>query len=305
MGRRPFAPEQLRRGAFTIEQARAAGLTRFHLESREWRRLTTGVYAWAGLPDGPLLEISAACLRLPLDAVVAGRSAAWLHGLDVRPTDPVELFVTEHSGVTSRVGVAVRRAHLEPADVTQVQGVRSTAPCRTLFDLSSRLPFREAIVAADSALRIGLVSASELATWADRHPRAKGIRAFRRVVENAEPLSESPMETRLRVLLVLAGLPRPEAQVDLVDEHGEFLGRADLYYPGVRLAIEYDGSTHRESLVEDNRRQNRILAAGYSLLRFSAADLRTPAAIVAQVRGALPPGYQTSRSRLNASAATG
>jgi very-short-patch-repair endonuclease len=101
-------------------------------------------------------------------------------------------------------------------------------------------------------------------------------------------MAESPMETRLRTLLVLGGLPRPVAQVSLHDDHGRFLGRADLYYPSHRLALEYDGGTHRNSLVEDNRRQNLILSAGFRILRFTAADIRgTPNAVVEQVRAAL------------------
>ncbi len=96
------------------------------------------------------------------------------------------------------------------------------------------------------------------------------------------------METRLRLLLVLAGLPRPHAQVSLHDDAGRFVGRSDLYYPVQRLAIEYDGSTHRESLTADNRRQNRLINAGYRLLRFSAADvLSAPDSVVFLVRQAL------------------
>src|SRR5215472_18073560 len=115
-----------------------------------------------------------------------------------------------------------------------------------------------------------------------RAPQGHG--ALRQVIELAEPASESAMETRLRMLLVLAGLPRPEAQVPLHDERGRFVGRPDLYYPEHRLGLEYDGATHRTSLAQDNRRQNRLQDAGYRLLRFTAADInRTPDGVVALV----------------------
>jgi hypothetical protein len=92
------------------------------------------------------------------------------------------------------------------------------------------------------------------------------------------------METRLRLLLVLGGLPRPLAQVALHDGDGRFLGRPDLYYPDQRLGIEYDGATHRDSLADDDRRQNRLLDAGHRLLRFTAQDIaRSPDAVVALV----------------------
>ena len=104
----------------------------------------------------------------------------------------------------------------------------------------------------------------------------------------AEPATESVMETRLRLLLVLAGLPRPDAQIPLHDDAGRFVGRPDLYYPLQHLALEYDGSTHRERLTADNRRQNRMINAGYRLLRFSAADvLSAPDSVVSLVKQAL------------------
>lgn len=93
------------------------------------------------------------------------------------------------------------------------------------------------------------------------------------------------METRLRMLLVLGGLPRPEVQASIRDDQGNFLGRPDLLYRDRRLAIEFDGGNHRDRLVEDNRRQNRIIGAGYRLLRFTATDVyRTPDSVVMQVR---------------------
>lgn len=88
--------------------------------------------------------------------------------------------------------------------------------------------------------------------------------------------------------LILARLPRPEVQVPLHDERGRFIGRPDLYYPAHRIGLEFDGGTHRDSLVEDNRRQNRLLNAGYRLLRFTAADVYNhPDEVIAQVRAAL------------------
>ena len=96
------------------------------------------------------------------------------------------------------------------------------------------------------------------------------------------------METRLRWLLLSAGLSAPEVQTDLYSSTYEFVGRADLYYPSAHLVIEFDGGNHRDRLVSDDRRQNLLVSAGYRVLRFTGADLRgRPAAVVAQVRGAL------------------
>ncbi len=83
----------------------------------------------------------------------------------------------------------------------------------------------------------------------------------------------------------MAGLPRPEAQVSLHDSAGRFLGLPDLYYPDRRLGLEYGGATYRDSLVADNRRQNRPVNAGFRMLRFTAADIfQSPESVIGQVR---------------------
>src|SRR5438105_14593697 len=94
------------------------------------------------------------------------------------------------------------------------------------------------------------------------------------------------METRLRMELIRARLPVPCVQADIRDAAGNFIGRADLYYPDRRLVIEYDGENHKDRMIADMRRQNALVNAGYHLLRFTAADLRAPRSVVTQVRPA-------------------
>src|SRR5260370_33172229 len=84
------------------------------------------------------------------------------------------------------------------------------------------------------------------------------------------------METRFRLLLVLAVLPRPLVQVRLYDDKGHLIGRPDLYYATQRLALEYDGSSHRETMAADHRRQNRLLNTSFRILRFTPADVLSP-----------------------------
>lgn len=288
MARRPVVPPELTHGPFTLADARRAGLTRRQLQGASWRRVDTGLYAWAGCADSPELVLAAVLRRLPVGAVFSGRTAAWLHSLDVPPCDPVEVTVPLTSGVSTRSGISVQRARLDAEDVVQRCGLPATSAVRTVADIAGRRPLVEAVTIADMALHEGSVELADLRqTLASRAGR-NGASRFRRVIELAEPAAESPMETRLRLLLVLAGLPRPEAQVRLHDEHGRFLARPDLYYPSQRLCIEYDGTTHRESLIEDNRRQNRLQNAGFRLLRFTAADvIRSPDSVVTLVREAL------------------
>ncbi len=164
----------------------------------------------------------------------------------------------------------------------------TTSPLRTVVDLAVRGALTEGVVAADLFLHARLVSIAQLLACATERPGTKGIARLRRVIALAETKAESAMETRLRMLLVLAGLPRPGVQVSIRDDEGHFLGRPASLYRRERLAIEYDGGNHRDRLVDDNRRQNRLIGVGYRLLRFTASDLYgRPESVVAEVRHGL------------------
>lgn len=291
MPQAPRVPVELTTGPFTLDEAHRAGLTRRALQGPTWRRVGPGLYAWARVAGDPALTLAAVARRLPPGAAFADRTAGWLHGLDLVPCDPVQVAVPESGRVSGLSGVSVRRAVLPAADLVERRGLPSTSALRTVADLGSRLELVEAVVAVDAALHRRLVSLAQLRAHLAARPGAKGVARLRRVVDLAEPAAESPMETRLRLLLVLAGLPRPRAQAAVHDEHGRFLGRPDLYYADERLGLEYDGGTHRDSLAGDDRRQNRLLTAGVMLLRFTAADVhKSPDAVVAQVEAALRRG---------------
>ena len=277
MARAPLIPSQLTTGPFTLADARKAGLDRWHLRGSSWRRVAPRTYLWTGLTQTPTLRLSAAHLRLPANAAFSGRTAAWLHGIDIEPCNPIEVTVPKAAGIAARSGLALSRAALPESDVVLAKGLRATSIVRTLKDLCSRLGVTEGVVVLDMALHARIVDLSALKTC----PALK----LRRALNFAEPATESPMESRLRMLLVLGGLPRPQAQVNLTDRRGRFLGRPDLYYPDHRLALEYDGGIHRDRMAEDNRRQNRLISEGIRLLRFTAGDiLGTPDLVLSQVR---------------------
>jgi hypothetical protein len=279
---------QLTTGPFTLTDARREGLDRWHLEGASWRRVGPSSYVWAGLKQSPTLRLSAACLRLPHVAAFSGRTAAWLHGIDVELCDPIEVTIPKGSGASARSGLVVRRAALPKSDVAIVHRLRATSINRTLRDLCSRMSLTEAVVVIDASLHAGIADLTALKTYATARSHRGGAVNLRRAIGLAEPLAESPMESRLRMLLVLGGLPRPQAQVSLIDRRGRFLGRPDLYYPERRLALEYDGGFHRDRMAEDNRRQNRLISNGIRLLRFTAGDiLGSPDAVVPQVRAML------------------
>jgi hypothetical protein len=225
---------------------------------------------------------------MPKGAAFSGLSAAWLHGLDVDPGEAIEITVPAEARVSVRVGLQVHRRALADGEVVTTRGMPATSMPRTLRDLCLGKTLMECVVLVDMALHARLVSLEMLQTSVMELAGKQGVYGLRRAIEHGEPKAASPMETRLRMTVVLARLPRPQAQVAIYDRDRGFCGRVDLYYPNERLALEYDGATHDGSLAEDNRRQNRLIGAGVTLLRFTAGDIyRTPDVVARQVREAL------------------
>jgi very-short-patch-repair endonuclease len=287
VARTPFIPPELAGRPFTLAEARAAGLTKSALKGKTWRRLSAELYCRTELGENPSLLLSAWQRLLPAEAVFSSATAAWLLGLDLEPIDPVQIVVPPESGIRSRAGLSVRRCELSHAEVVSIRGLRATALPFTLAALCLERTAVEALVAIDMAVRAGLTDAAALGRYAQAAQGRPGAGKLRSLAQFAAP-AESPMETRLRWLLIQAGLPRPEVQTNLHDSKGRFIGRADLYYPAAKLVLEYDGGNHRERLVEDDRRQNLLINAGFRLLRVTAADIHNrPDVVEAQVRIAL------------------
>jgi len=235
------------------------------------------VYCWKGDSADQWSLLDSYRRMLPPCAVFVGRTAAWMHRLDVQPTNPVQVALPLDVRLASRAGLEVRHCDLGD-EVQLINGVAATTIERTLLDICARSSAVDALIVLDMALLAG--------HGLGRYEGRPGAARLRRLAPFAAP-AESPMETRLRWILIQAGLPVPEVQTDLYDGDGRFVGRADLYYPAIHVVIEFDGANHRDRLVNDNRRQNALVGAGYRVLRFTTADLYgRPQAVVAQVEAA-------------------
>src|SRR5438132_2605756 len=307
VARNPRIPLELTKRPFSLQEARKVGITLSSLRGRAWRRLGSELYCWSGLRENPWLLLTTWQDLLPSGAIFSGATAAWIIGLDFDPANPVEIVVPPDSGVRSPPGLSARRCAVASSEAVVVRGLRATTLFRTLRDLCVQWPAVEALVAIDMAVRLGLTDQGALARHAGAASGRPGAHRLRTLAMLAAS-AESPMETRLRWLLIQAGLPRPEVQTDLRDGDGRFVGRVDLYYPASRLVLEYDGGNHRDRLVEDNRRQNLLIKAGFRLLRFTAADIHSrPDVLVAQVRGVLtaPPHSMFGAKRAEMSSTNG
>ena len=279
----------------------AAGLiTQAQLRSTAWRRLLRGVYADADLPVTHELRCRAvAAYALPEGGAIAGRSAATLFGPGLSgPADAVETIVPTSARPRMR-DVIAHNPRVTPDELCLVRGMPVTTPLRTCWDLAQWLPVTEAVVLIDRLIGSRLVTGAELAAYLAARPGAIGAARFRKALPLADGRAESPQETRLRVTMVLGGLPRPEVQWDIRDAAG-FVGRVDLAYPQERVAVEYDGVWHAsaDQLRHDRRRLNRLQTAGWLVIHVTGDRLRDdPAGVVREIAGALRAHRRTRAPR--------
>lgn len=138
---------------------------------------------------------------------------------------------------------------------------------------------------------MGRFDPTEPAAPVARHPGDRGLVALRGAVVLADPRSESPMKTRIRVAIHRHGLPPPELQ------HPVGPYRLDLAHPRVRLAVEYDGRDHRtpRRAVRDLRREAYLSRVDRDVLRLDAATVHIPREVAR--RRSAPCGVGAARGR--------
>jgi len=237
------------------------------------------------------MRLAAARLVLPAHAVLCGLTAAWVHGADVRREDDLDVHVGFPKGrrLRRRDGLDVCQETLDESDWAEIDGVRVTTPLRTTFDCLRWLRGVDRLVVADALTHAGLVTLPELQAYFSSKRRLRNLRIAELLLDDIEPLTESPMETRLRFVLVDGGLPRPVAQHDIFRaEDGTFIGRADFAYPEHKVVVEYDGAWHWVQRRADERRRTAMRLAGWVVLVFDADDVYgDPDRVVREVRAAL------------------
>ena len=279
---------------FRGTEAVAAGLvTPARLRGPEFQRLLPDTYAPSDTRVDLRLRSLAAYLWAGPGAVLCGYSAAELLGASCAPlAAPAEVTViADGTGLRTRTGVVrVRRDVLHPGEITDVDGVRVTGRLRTSFDLARWLPLAEGVVAVDALAR-GAFHPDLLLNFTVRYRGLRGVRNVLDVLTWADARSGSPPETRLRLLLTWAGLPRPVPQHPVLDDERRRAIWLDLAYPEHRLGVEYDGGDHfatPEQARADAQRHTRLVAAGWRVLRYTSDEMRhEPDRIVAEVCRAL------------------
>lgn len=281
-------PAGLVGGPFPVADALELGISADRLRARD---LDAGIHG-ARMPRGA--DLPARCRALLMvcrpDAVVCGPTAAMLHGIPVPhrfgETSPIHVAVPPGAAAVRRAGVVGRRLDIAGTEVTVVQHVMVTRPERTWCDLAAHLTVPELVAAADAMVRSGTSDAQGLRAAVEAHPDFRRRRKLGTALELVDAASESPKESELRAVVVLGGLPRPEANVEIRDRDGRFVARVDLLFREYGEILEYHGDHHRTDLRQwrrDRTREAELESLGYHVMEVTEADLRRPQSLVERI----------------------
>jgi very-short-patch-repair endonuclease len=290
-------------GLFQRTQAHEIDVSDRMLRARVRRgtldRLSLDVFRIAGTPDSWHQRLLAAAWNGGPDCCVSHRAAARLHAYDGFRSDIVEVLHHQRRDHRVAPGVTVHvTSLLDAIDRTMCGPIPVTTPIRTLIDLGSVVPIERLEEALDSAERDGTVDRIALAARhaAIRRSGRNGVRALAQLLETRAARAATPqsvLERRLLRLLAAAGLPEPECQVRVPRADGGY-AYIDCAYVNVRLGIELDGHQWHatpQQRQRDHERQNQVVSADWTILRFTFADVaQRPEHVANVVRRALLAG---------------
>jgi very-short-patch-repair endonuclease len=289
---------QRQHGLVTSEQATTLlGPSRKQRWVTERRLLSVqpGVLRMAGAPETWHQALMAA--QLSADAVVSHRSAAEMWGL-IQPAGYIDISIKAPTQPRLRPpAIAHRILDLHPELAVEREGMRMTDPTRTIIDLGLVLPLwsvRDALSRGISTRLFRIADVKGLRDALGRKGR-NGTGVVRELLEErlltGRP-EDSLLEKRLADLARRYDLPSMATQHE-VWHAGRFVGRVDGAYPDRKLAIEVDGFEHHsspEAFQRDRTRQNRLVALGWTVLRFTWDDVvKRPAMVAKTIREAVQP----------------
>ncbi len=254
------------RRPFTRAAALRAGIGAKALRGPRFRRILRGVFVDASVRRWDEERIDAALLWYDASAYASHASAARLLRVPIPASPDEHVTVLDPRHRRRREGVICHVA-LEP-DAAMVRGRRCSTPAALFGELATTLDLVDLVVVGDHLVRRGLTTVTALREHSTTIAGRAG-RLARRAAAHVRAGVDSPMESRLRMLLVLAGVPEPTINHTIRDVDGEPVRRFDLSWPGVKVIVEYDGRHHivrEETWERDLDRREWIDDGGWRLL---------------------------------------
>lgn len=258
---------------FLTRQFEATGRGRGELRSKAFRQLLSRVWVLDAAYDQDCMYRAALVLHPPW-AFISRLSAAALLGLPVPDHPFVHVTVRSEKERRFRPQLKVHVTTRERRTV-QVRGIRVSDPWETFIDCAGTLSFVDLVILGDALCRKYDIEAASLR----RHCAESGA-YYRGLASMAAGFVrdgvDSPMETRLRLLIVLAGLPEPAVNVVVRWEDGAWRRRFDLCYERIKLVVEYEGRHHAESRKQwqsDLERREEFDDEGYRVLIVTSSGI--------------------------------
>lgn len=269
----------------TLSQAAQHGINRAAVQRRvasgAWIRVGRGVYFVADRPATPRARLRGIVFELGDDAVVAGPTAAWWHGILARPPATTTICVPRGRHGIRRAGLSLIRRDLDPSDVRRRKGLVVTSIPMSVLDAA----VLDGAAVLDHALLRRRVRLEEIIDVHSRYPRRHGAPRAASLIDAAITGARSEAERIAHGLLRSAGITgwRPGVEI------GGYEG--DVVFDAQRLVVEIDGFAYHSGQHEfqrDRTRQNALVANGWTVLRFTWADLtERPDQVIATIRHAL------------------
>jgi very-short-patch-repair endonuclease len=297
-----LAGARARHGLISREAAIAAGLSRHQIQQRiergSWERLHRGVYAVAGAPRTYEQQVLAACLATKGTGSHRSSMVFW----DVEPDDRVAEVTVRQGRTPYHEGILVHRSlDLRPEHISVRSGIPVTNPLRMLADVGAVLPvlYVERCIEQGLARRLFTQSAIVGVRWELSKQGRTGLGALEEAIRRQGfhlGNVESVLEAAFARLCVAYDLPAPELQHEVVV--GGRRRRIDAAWPDLMLAVEVDGFASRidrERFQDDRTRQNALVEAGWTVIRFTWEDvMQRPQSVARQIlqvlRGLVPQG---------------
>ena len=262
----------------------AGELTRHELRTF-YRRLHPDVYAPKRAELTLEDRIAAAWLWSRRRGVVCGLAASALHGAKWVDTDvPIELVSPNHR---APAGVITRNTTLSDDELINRGSMKMTTVERTAFDLARSGGVRQAVARLDALAAATHYKDEDVRELARRHPRVREVRRLDGVLDLVDAGAESPQESRVRLLLMDNGFPRPATQIPVPGPDGLPRYYLDMGWEDIMVAVEYDGEHHRKdtpSYRRDIVRLEYIQSLGWIVVRVVAGN--RPREVVERVRRA-------------------
>ena len=274
-------PEALAERPFTTATARAHGLDAHELRRlvRDGiiRRQVRGTYIAVTVPDTTENRCAAAALVIHSSAVICDRTAAWIWGVGdpdpTAPSPPLDVILLRGKGRARRDGCVSGERDLTDRDVVFLHGLRITSPLRTALDLACRSRRRDALAVIEGFMREHGLTRQELQRELVRFFRRRGVVQARELVGIADPRSESPGESWVRLELHDRGFELPVPNQWVYDD-AVAVYRLDLPWIREKVAVEYDGRRFHgeDATAHDEQRRAWLARRGWTIHVVHAED---------------------------------